>query len=261
MNHQIFLFFQWFKRDLAGRYRGSWLGLSWLFVQPLAQIGVFTLIFHGFMRVRWPLAAGAQQGDAWTYALNTLAGLAVFNFFAEVLTRAPIAVLSQPNLVTKVRFPLPILPLVTVSVALVHVGVGVVLLAAVSIATGNWSGTYAWLALWLPPVLLYGTSIAFLLASAGLYVRDLGQAMPAVSSLLMLLTPIFYPMSAVPANLRDLFEMNPVAWAVESLRGFMLADQGFEWSQWGAHLIFSILAVIGAYWVFRRLQAGFADVL
>jgi len=127
MNRWLFLFVQWFKRDLAGRYRGSWLGLLWPVVQPAAQIAVFTLILHGFMQVRWPVsgeALGQGPSDAWLYALNVLAGLTVFNFFAEVLGRAPSAILSQPNLVTKVRFPLLLLPAVTVGVALVHVGIG-----------------------------------------------------------------------------------------------------------------------------------------
>ena len=104
MTRWWFLFVQWLKRDLAGRYRGSLLGMLWPLAQPVAQIAVFTLIFHGFMQVRWPVGSavdastGTQAlGGAWGYALNVFAGLAVFNFFAEVLGRAPVAVLAQPR--------------------------------------------------------------------------------------------------------------------------------------------------------------------
>lgn len=265
MNRWLFLFSQWFKRDLAGRYRGSWLGLLWPLVQPAAQIAVFTLILHGFMQVRWPsdMTAGAAQdtGAAWRYALNVLAGLTVFNFFAEVLGRAPVAVLSQPNLVTKVRFPLLLLPTVTVGVALVHVGVGAAVLVLATTLSGHWPSQMAWLPLWLLPVVFYGSALALLLASLGVYVRDIGQATPAVTSLLMFLTPIFYPLAAVPENMRGLFELNPVGWAAESLRGLLLEARPLDLTVWGWHLLVSTVAAAIAAGVFRQLEEGFADVL
>ena len=262
-----FLLGQWLKRDLAGRYRGSWLGLLWPLAQPLAQIAVFTLIFHGFMQVRWPMAAasGAQAGagapDAWTYAMNVFAGLAVFNFFSEVLGRAPSAVLSQPNLVTKVRFPLPLLPVVTVGAALVHIAVGVAVLLVVAALGGKLTLQLAWLPLWLLPVLLYGAAAALLLSSLGVYLRDVGQMMPAFTSLLMDLTPIFSPLAAVPERLRGLFELNPVAWAAESLRGLLMQGQGLALSEWTAHLGIAALCAALAAGLFRRLEKGFADVI
>ena len=271
MNRWSFLYAQWLKRELAGRYRGSWLGLLWPVAQPLAQIAVFTLIFHGFMQVRWPTLDAASTGplspaspgggDAWSYALNVFAGLAVFNFFAEVLGRAPSAVLSQPNLVTKVRFPLGLLPAVTVGAALVHIAVGVALLLLVATVGGKLSPQMAWLPLWLLPVLLYAASAALLLSSMGVYLRDIGQAMPALTSLLMFLTPIFYPLAAVPERLRGLFELNPVAWAAESLRGLLMNGQGLVLAEWAVHLVVSAAAAGLAAVVFRQLEKGFADVI
>ena len=268
MSRWWFLFVQWLKRDLAGRYRGSLLGMLWPLAQPVAQIAVFTLIFHGFMQVRWPVGSavdadtGTQAlGGAWAYALNVFAGLAVFNFFAEVLGRAPVAVLAQPNLVTKVRFPLLLLPAVTVGAALVHVGVGAALLLGAALLTGTLTLQVAWLPLWLVPVLLYGASLALLLASLGVYVRDIGQMMAALTSLLMFLTPIFYPLAAVPPSLRGLFELNPVAWAADSLRGLLLEGRALDLSPWAVHLAVSAVAALAAAWVFRRLEGGFAVVL
>jgi len=281
MSRRWFLFVQWLKRDLAGRYRGSLLGMLWPVAQPLSQIAVFTLIFHGFMQMSWPVggaagavAKGVAQAQAipgsagtggldgaWAYALNVFAGLAVFNFFAEVLGRAPTAVLGQPNLVTKVKFPLVLLPAVTVGAALVHVGVGAVVLLSAALWAGTLTPHVAWLPLWLAPVLLYGACLALLLASLGVYVRDVGQMMSALTSLLMFLTPIFYPMSAVPPSLRALFELNPVAWAADSLRGLLLEGRALELAPWAVHLGVSAVAALAAAWVFRRLQGGFADVL
>jgi lipopolysaccharide transport system permease protein len=273
MSRWWFLFVQWLKRDLAGRFRGSWLGMLWPVVQPVTQIAVFTLIFHGFMQVQWPLGGGSDPGSTgggginaavggvWTYALNVFAGLAVFNFFGEVLGRAPTAVLSQPNLVTKVRFPLLLLPAVTVGAALVHVGVGAALLLGAALVTGTLTQQVLWLPLWLAPVLLYGASSALILASLGVYVRDIGQMMAALTSLLMFLTPIFYPLAAVPPRLRGLFELNPVAWAADSLRGLLLEGRALDLSPWAVHLAVAGAATLAAAWLFRRLQGGFADVL
>lgn len=262
MSRWAFLFLQWFKRDLAGRYRGSWLGLLWPLLQPAAQIAVFTLILHGFMQVRWPSAVvNGDGGGAWAYALNVLAGLTVFNFFAEVLSRAPSAVLSQPNLVTKVKFPLMLLPAVTVGVALVHVAIGAVVLVLAAAFSGGLSFQIAWLPVWLVPVVLYGAALALLLSSLGVYVRDIGQATPAVISLLMFLTPIFYPLSAIPASMRSMFELNPVAWAAESLRGLLLDGRALDVSDWSWHLLVSSLAALLAMGVFHKLQEGFSDVL
>ena len=267
MTRWNFLFIQWFKRDLAGRYRGSWLGLLWPLIQPAAQIAVFTLILHGFMQVRWPAAEFASAGSdavlggAWVYALNVLAGLTVFNFFAEILGRAPSAVLSQPNLVTKVRFPLLLLPSVTVGAALVHVGIGASVLVLASAVTGSLSFQMLWLPLWLIPVVLYGAALSLVLASLGVYVRDIGQAMPAVISLLMFLTPIFYPLSGIPESMRSLFKINPVAWAAESLRGLLLEARALDMTEWGLHFVVSALSATAAVWIFRQLEEGFADVL
>lgn len=268
MTNWSFVFFQWFRRDLAGRYRGSWLGLAWPVIQPLAQVLVFTLIFHGFMKVKWPvleagqpLAEVAAQNADWLYGANVLAGMSVFNFFAEILGRAPSAVLSQPNLVIKVKFPLVILPAVTTGSALVHILVGGVITCIASLWFGTASWHLLWLPLWLLPVLLYGLGIACLLACLGVYVRDLVQAMPAVTSMLMFLSPIFYPLSAVSPGLQRLFLINPLTWAIESLRSILFAARPMDLPAWGLHLLFSLICIGVAWAVFSRLKSGFSDVL
>jgi lipopolysaccharide transport system permease protein len=192
MKNLVFLYWQWLQREVAGRYRGSLLGMLWPVLQPVVQIVVFTLIFYEFMQMRWPALASTSphpENGALTYALNVFAGLAVFNFVAEILGRAPVAVLSQPNLVTKVRFPLPLLPAVTTGAALVHVAVGTVTIAVLATAMGIAPAMVLLQALSVPvillPLLLYGLGAAVLLSSVGVYVRDIGQVMPALSSLLM----------------------------------------------------------------------------
>lgn len=269
MSRWFFLFSQWFKRDLGGRYRGSWLGLAWPILQPIAQISVFTLVFHFFMNMRWPLAGVAFDQDpggtsvlsATEYGLNVLAGLAVFNFFAEVLSRSPSAIISQPSLVTKVRFPLALLPIVTAAVAMLHILSAFCIASVVLAILGKISWVMLWAIAWLIPIALYGLGLSLILASVGVYVRDIGQIMPAVNSLLMFLTPIFYPLNAIPLQLRGLFEANPLAWASESLRQILLNNQNLVFSDWVTHFFISAAVCGAAIVLFRGLQRGFADVL
>lgn len=267
MRHMLFLFSQWLIRDLAGRYRGAWLGMAWPALQPIGQVAIFTLIFFEFMRMRWPslITGQPESHSAWVYALNVLGGLAVFNFFAEVLGRAPGAILAQTNLVTKVKFPLVILPFVTASSALVHILAGGVALWLAGAWTLGFSNEFwavpLWFFLWLTPVMLYGLGAALFLSALGVYVRDIQQVMPAIISLVMFLTPIFYPLSAVPAGLQEWFALNPIAWAAESLRAITLGQTGIDFNKWAGQL-FLATAVFGFGWLsFKTLRDGFADVL
>jgi lipopolysaccharide transport system permease protein len=185
-------------------------------------------------------------------------------------------VLSQPNLVTKVKFPLWLLPAVTVGAALVHIGVGTVSIALISLFSGHGAmaaqGANAHSAsallglvwLWLPllfPLLAYGLGVAYFVASVGVYVRDVGQVMPALSSLLMFLTPIFYPLSSVPEGLKNLFALNPLAWGADITRAALLSGAPIDVAQWGWHLLVSVVFCAAGAWTFAKLQKGFADVL
>ena len=254
-----YLYWQWLRRDVAGRYRGSVLGLLWPILQPLTQIAVFTLIFYEFMQMRWPNTG--SNGDAMDYGLNVFAGLAVFNFFAEVLARAPSAILSQHNLVTKVRFPLLLLPAVTVGSALVHIAVGSVSLILLAALFRHVSWVMLWLPVFLLPLILYGLALALLLASLGIYLRDIGQVMPALTNMLMFLTPIFYPATAVPVYLKPWFELNPIGWGAQALRSLLLEASLPSLNVLCLHAGASILLLLLGRYVFLRLEKGFADVL
>ena len=253
-----YLYWQWLRRDVAGRYRGSILGLLWPILQPMTQIVVFTLIFHEFMQMRWP---SAGSSDALTYGLNVFAGLAVFNYFAEVLSRAPGVILSQPNLVTKVRFPLALLPAVTVGAALIHIAVGSVSLILLTALSWHLSWVVLWLPVFLLPLILYGLGLALLLASLGVYLRDIGQIMPAVTNMLMFLTPIFYPLAAIPDYLKPWFELNPIGWGAQALRSLLLEGSLPSLNALMLHAGASIILLLLARLLFTRLEKGFPDVL
>ena len=266
--HYRFLFFQWLQRDIQSRYRGLLLGLLWPLLQPLAQLTVFTTVFFGFMQMRWPGGMtesasinGFQSDSAIHYALNVLAGLAVFNYFSEILNRAPSLIFSQPYLVTKLRFPIIVLPAVCVASALIHVFIAVTVIGIAKCIQGNPPANLYLIPLWLIPVTLYGFGLSLLLSSLGVYLRDLVQAMPSITSALMFITPIFYPIDLVPESMHLAFDLNPLAWATELLRSLLVSATEFQSTPWLKHLGVSGLILAFALWIFRKLKNGFGDVL
>ena len=246
------------RREVHARYRQSWLGLVWVVLTPLMMLGVYTLVFRHVMRVRW---YGLEEGNL-EFALRIYAGLAVFNFFAECVNRAPTLVLEQPHLVKKVVFPLEILPwaaAVSASVGLAVSGVLMMVLAAFS-QTGLPITVVALPLVWVPllPLVL---GLGWLLAGLGTYVRDVGQLLGMVVSALMFLSPIFFPVEALPESVRSVMLLNPLAWVMTGTREVLLTG---HWPDWGALLLLfvtcTLVAMLGAAF-FRKARVGFSDVV
>lgn len=256
MRQLLYVYRQWLRRELQVRFGSSALGASWLVIQPLMYIALFTLVFYKFFQVRWP----AGDGTAGEYGLQVFIGLSLYSFVADIISRAPASVWSYPYLVTKVRFPLALLPAVIVGAA------GVQLLLSLGLAAlfAQWRGLH-WQVLLLPvnllPLCLYGLGLAWLLGSAGVYLRDIGHIAPAASSLLMFLTPVFYPASLIPENMHWLVQFNPLAWTSEAARGLLMHGRMFDMTAWCMHLLAATVLLVFARWFFARIQPGFADVL
>lgn len=245
-------------REVHARYRQSWLGLAWMVLTPLLMLGVYTLVFRHVMRVRWH---GMEESNL-SFALRIYAGLAVFNFFAECTNRAPGLVLEQPHLVKKVVFPLEILPWVNaVSAAAGLLVSGMLLAVFTAFTTGGLPVTALALPLvWLPllPLVL---GLGWFLAGLGTYVRDVGQLLGMAVSALMFLSPIFFPVEALPEAIRPWLLLNPLAGVMTGTREVLLAGC---WPDWAALAWLlagcSLLALVGAAF-FRKVRPGFADVV
>lgn len=252
------LIWQFARRDVLARYRGSLLGLFWSFLTPLLMLGVYTFVFREVLKARWPTGDG---GD-FDFALRVYSGLIVFNLFAEIMSRAPNLVVGQPNLVKKVVFPLHILPWVSLLAALFHVALNLLVLV---LAAAWYQGGLGFEVLSLPlvvlcfvPVLL---GIGWFLSALGVYVRDVGQATGLIISLLMFLSPIFYPASALPEKWQDFLFLNPLTLIIEQVRHVVIEG---HWPDWGGLLLYGAcglaFAWLAARW-FAITRRGFADVL
>lgn len=253
------LIWQFARREVLARYRGSWLGLSWSVLTPLAMLLIYTLVFKHVFKARWPSAAEASNLD---FALNLYAGLIVFNWTAELLSRAPRLILEQPNLVTKVVFPLPVLAwsalLAASFQALVSTLIWLIACALAGHVPGASWGLVPLVLLCFAPWLL---GLSWLLSSLGVYLRDLPQMVALGLSGLMFLSPVFYPTQALPEWLQPFALWNPLSTPIEALRDCVLVGVLPQGGLLAAGAGLGLLVCVLGLALMARIQKGFADVL
>jgi lipopolysaccharide transport system permease protein len=246
------------RREVVGRYRGSVLGILWSFFHPVVMLLVYTFVFSVVFKARWTV----QSQSTTEFALLLFAGLIVFNVFSECVNRAPSLILTNVNYVKKVAFPLEILPWVVLGSALFHAFISLaVWLLAYLLAFGVPQPTVLLFPLVILSVVLFTAGLSWALASLGVYLRDVSQFIGLVTMMLMFLSPIFYPVSALPPAYRPLLLANPLTAPIEQVRGVLF---------WGhlpdpvvllAYLAGSALvAWLGFAW-FQKTRRGFSDVL
>lgn len=245
------------KRDIETRYRGSALGLLWSLVVPIGMLLVYSFVFGVVFKSRW----GHDTSMA-GFSLSLFAGLLVFNFFAECVQRSTTLIQGHQNLVKKAIFPLEVLPMMVVISALVQAFISLAVLAcAILIVYGEFVWTIALAPLMLLPVVLLAGGLCYALSGIAVYVRDLGQAVPIAVSALMFLSPIFYPADAIPDEFRFIVAFNPIAGAIEGMRGAVLTGTLPGWRTIvESTLMGSVVFVLG-YLLFLKVKKGFADVL
>ncbi|MFA5950047.1 MAG: ABC transporter permease [Hyphomicrobium sp.] len=257
---RLHLTIQLVRREVVGRYKGSALGILWSLITPLLMLAVYTFVFGSVFKARW---TGAAQDDSMAgFAITLFAGLIMFQVFGEVIPRAPTLVLSNASYVKKVVFPLEILVPVALGSALFHAGVGLVVLLGFKLAC---QGAIPITALLLPlvivPYALMIAGLAWFLASLGVYWRDIGQLLGTVVTALMFLSPIFYPLSALPEWLHPWLVLNPVALPVEEARNVLILGQTPDFAGLGLYAAVALLVAVLGYQWFQKTRKGFADVL
>ena len=247
------------KRDVISRYRGSIIGLAWSFFNPIFMLSVYTIVFSMIFKARWSVDEGENKIQ---FALILFTGMIVLNLFSEVLNRAPSLILSNVNYVKKVVFPLEILPVVSLCVALFHASISFLVLIIAFVAFNG----YFNLSTFLIPIIILPFSILLLgiswaLASLGVFIRDVGQTIGLLTTLLMFLSPVFYPISAVPEKLKPFILANPMTFIIEQLRLSVIWDKPINWIGLSIYLIIAILFLFAGFAWFQKTRKGFADVI
>lgn len=249
---------QFASREVHARYRQSWLGALWALLTPLLMLAVYTFVFRYVFSVRW----GVTVESNLSFAVRLYAGLAVFNFFAECVARAPRLVLDQPHLVKKVVFPIEVLPWVNTVAALVHLAIALAMLLGLALwETGRIHlSTLAMPLVWLPLVPLT-VGLGWWLAAIGTFVRDVGQVITMALSLLLFLSPIFFPIQALPAAWQKWMFLNPLALIITQTRAVLIDGLWPDWAPLALNLAACVLVALAGAAFFRAARTGFADVV
>ncbi|WP_323374193.1 ABC transporter permease [Frateuria sp. STR12] len=246
------------KREVLGRYRGASFGLAWSVISPFMMLGVYAFAFGAVLKSRWPHEAGGDH----PYAVILFVGLILHGFFAECLTRAPTLVVANPNFVKRVVFPLDVLPWPMVFSALFHALTNFIVLILLMVALERrLPATIVLLPVIMAPFALLTLGLSWLLASLGVYFRDISQIMPVLASALLFLSSAIIPVSILTPGLQTLFHLNPLTFFIDQARMVALAGTAPDWDGLAlATLVGAVMAWLGHAW-FMATRRGFADVL
>jgi lipopolysaccharide transport system permease protein len=252
------LIWQMTKRDVVGRYKGSVLGLTWSFFNPLIMLTVYTFVFSVAFKARWHTGSDSKT----EFALALFVGMIAHGLVAECINRAPGLIISNANYVKKVIFPIDILPWMAMGTTIFHtlVSLSVWCLFYISVNLA-----FHWTAVFLPliflPLILFGVGLAWFLASLGVYLRDISQVTGVFTTVLMFLSPVFYPVSNLPEKYQVFLYANPLTFIIEQARDVLLWGKLPNWQGLGIAVSVSLLvAWLGFAW-FQKTRRGFADVL
>jgi lipopolysaccharide transport system permease protein len=240
-------------RDVKVRYKQTVLGVAWALIQPIVTTGIFTFVFGKL--------AGMSSGGV-PYPLLVMAGLLPWQLFAAALAGSSASLISNGHLISKVYFPRLIIPLCSLSVAVIDFLVVLALYILLSLWFGRPPSLH-WL--FLPFFILAALTLAF---GAGLWFtaltvkyRDFKYIVPFLIQIGVFLSPIGYSMSVVP-TWRYLLNLNPMSGVIDAFRWCLLSDgQPFDALGISTSLIISAILTASGIWYFRRMERTFADVI
>lgn len=244
-------------RDIQSRYRGTVLGFLWAMVFPLMMLAVYVFVFGWVFKARWGTGGGMTD-----FVLMLYCGLIVHAVFSETLTRSPSSILSNPSYVKKVVFPLELLTVSHLASAVFNAMIGLGLLCLfLVIQYQSIPLTALYLPIIVTPLLMLTGGLAWSLAAIGVFFRDVGQMIGVIMSLLLFLSPVFYPTSSAPVLAQKLIYLNPLTYPIEELRAVLILGNQPDWSHWFVYCAVSVVVAIGGLWIFQKSRPAFADVI
>lgn len=247
------------RREVVGRYKGSMMGLAWSFLNPLFMLVVYTFVFSVIFKARW----GGDANESKTqFAVILFIGLIAHGLFAEVLNRAAVTIVSNTNYVKKVVFPLEVLTAINMGSALFHLAASViVLLIALVIFNGGLHWTTVFLPVVLLPLVILCMGLSWIIASLGVFVRDMNQAMGILTTVMLFLSPVFFPITALPESFRPFIMLNPLTFIIEQARAVTIWGQLPNWQGLAIYTVIALIIAWAGFAWFQKTRKGFADVL
>ena len=239
-------------KEIRGKYKGSFLGVLWSFLNPLLMVAVYAIVFPYIMRTN----------SIDNYLIFLIVGVIPWNYFTTVITSGSNCVWLNGGIIKKVYFPREILPISVVTSGAVNFIISTIIILVFLFASGLGITQYILLypvILLIQYILLIG--IAFIVSSITVYFRDLEHIIGVVLMAAFYGTPIVYKLEQLPSNLQVLMQLNPMTHLINAYRDIFYYQQMPDFKMLGILLAIALgLTVIG-YFIFKKLQKGFAEEL
>lgn len=237
------------KKDIRGKYKGSFLGILWSFINPLLSVLVYAIVFPYVMRIKVE-----------NYLIYLITGIIPWTFFTSSINMGIISILSNADIIKKVYFPRIILPISTVTSCLVNFLISCLIILLFCLGSGL--GVTIQI-LWLPVIALIQyvmlLGFTFILSAVEMYVRDIEHIVNFILSMAFYVTPILYTPDIFPSNLSWILKLNPMAYLVDAYRNIFFYQKKPNIASLGIISIFSIIIFLVGYFIFEKLQKGFAE--
>lgn len=249
------------KRDVLERYRGSQLGLLWSFAHPVMMLLVYMFVFGVVFKMKWGVTPGAGYGEI-NFGVVIFSGLVLHGFLGEMLMRSAGLITGNAQYVKKVVFPLPVLSIVAMGTALFHLLVSLLILMIFALATGvPLYATVLYTPIVLLPFICLMLGISWIVSAICVLVRDIAQILTVLVTVLLFVSPVFYPLSKVPEDYRSLLYLNPLTAIIEQFRKITLFGEQPDWWVLSTYLLIGVVTMFVGYWFFNRVKRVFADVV
>ena len=265
LNMRRDLLWQFTKRNIQSGFRGSLLGVFWVVLSPLLMLALYTFVFgvvFGGSFEQLNSEGHLVRKDGASYALGIFLGLSVMSLISGTLSSSATLIVSNPNFVKKVVFPLEVLPVAQVGNLAFNfsISLGLCLIGAILVGDG-FCMAWFWLPLIILPSLFISLGIGWLLASLGVFFRDIAQLTQFLGMVLLYASGVFYSVGKIPETYWNFLKFNPILHIFDQLRQAILwqeiPDRNILIMLWISSLVVYQLG----YWVFQRLRSDFADVL
>lgn len=253
-----YLLKQLVKKDIEEKYKGSVLGMVWSFLVPILMLVIYTFVFSEVFQAKWDI----DTSDKYQFALVLFCGLSAFNLLSEVMNRSTTLIASNVNYVKKVIFPLELFPVVITLSSLFNCVISyVILIVANYILNGTISFTLYQIFLAFIPLIVLAVGLGLFISAISVYLKDVGNAISVIVTMLMYLSPVFFPLSSVPEDFRGMCEVNPMTYIIENFRNVTLYGKNLDWEFFGISCIMALVIYLIGNVTFSRAKEGFADVL
>ncbi|PNH88031.1 sugar ABC transporter permease [Vibrio diazotrophicus] len=246
------------KREILSKYKGSSFGMMWSLLTPLFMLAVYTFIFSIVFEARW----GSEVNSKMDFSLILFSGLIVFNLFSECISKSPSIILTNVNYVKKVVFPIETLLWVNLGSAIFNFSISLavwLIFYILEYSSINW--TLLYLPIYLVPTILFTMGLSWFISSLGVFIRDIAHIVSILITILMFMSPIFYPIEAIPESFRLILQLNPLVFSIDFVRQLLFFGTIPDIEIFLYYSMFCLLVFEIGYLWFTKTKKGFADVL